>query len=344
MDSARLVSSERVDLPIEGMTCAACASRIENSLNRLPGVEATVNLATEHAAVRFDPARALPKDLVAAVEKAGYRVPAIHIELALKGMSCAACAARIEKSLNKLAGVDATVNFATERAQIRLQSAAASVDALIATVRSAGYDAHRISAATREAEKVHHAEHYRRELRTFWISVVLTLPLVAQMGAMFAGHSTELLPRWLQFLLATPVQFWIGRRFYVGAWHALRGGSANMDVLIALGTSMAYVFSATVTLLGLAGQHVYFEASAAIITLVLMGKLLEARAKGRTSAAIEQLLKLQPKRATIERNGSMQEIDVASIVAGDRVLVGAGERVAVDGIVERGHSSIDESM
>ncbi len=157
---------------------------------------------------------------------------------------------------------------------------------------SAGYGATEISESGRAEEKARKQAAYERELRLFWISALLTLPLVLQMGVMFSGHDMDMLPRWLQWLLATPVQFWIGRRFYVGAWHALRSGSANMDVLVALGTSMAYGFSTVVMLFSL-DQHIYFEASAAIITLVLLGKLMEARAKGKTSEAIESLIKLQ---------------------------------------------------
>ncbi|MEK7303322.1 MAG: HAD-IC family P-type ATPase, partial [Pseudomonadota bacterium] len=184
---------------------------------------------------------------------------------------------------------------------------------------------------------------YRAELRLFWISAALTLPLVLQMGAMFSGHEMDMLPRWLQWLLATPVQFWIGRRFYIGGWHALRGGGANMDVLIALGTSMAYCFSAVVTAFAL-DQHVYFEASAAIITLVLLGKLMEARAKGKTSEAIEALIRLQPKTARIERNGEIIEVPASNLQVNDIFIVRPGENLPVDGGVIAGASSIDESM
>jgi Cu+-exporting ATPase len=236
------------------------------------------------------------------------------------------------------------VNLATERARVRFVPDRTDVAKLIEIVRKAGYDARELAGATRSEEKARHAEIYRKELRLFWITVALTAPLLLQMGMMIAGEHADVLPRSLQWLLATPVQFWIGRRFYVGAWHALRGGSANMDVLIALGTSMAYLFSAVVTAFGLHGQHVYFEASAAIITLVLMGKLLEARAKGRTSAAIEQLLQLQPKRARVERKGEAVEVDLLAVVPGDIVIVRPGERVAVDGDVIEGASSVDESM
>jgi P-type Cu+ transporter len=338
------VPLSRLDLPLEGMTCAACAARIEKSLNRLPGVTAAVNFASERASVNFDPARASPSALVAAVEKAGYRVPQQSIELQIEGMTCAACAARIEKTLNRLPGVVAEVNFATERARVRTAPGLSTADQLIDAVREAGYDAHERADASREDEKARHAAHYRHELRLFWIAALLTAPLVVEMIPMLAGQHVEWLPRWLQMLLATPVQFWIGRRFYVGAWHALRGGGANMDVLIALGTSMAWLFSAVVTLAGLHEQHVYFEASAAIITLVLLGKLLEARARGRTSAAIEQLLQLQPKTALVERDGRTEEVDSATIVPGEIVIVRAGDRIPVDGEVVDGRSSVDEAM
>jgi Cu+-exporting ATPase len=270
--------------------------------------------------------------------------PARTVELAIDGMTCAACATRIEKALNKLPATAAAVNLVTERATVQFVPGRTEVAKLIETVRRAGYDARELAGVTRAEEKVRHKERYRRELRLFWIAVALSAPLLLQMGTMFTGEHAEGLPRWLQWLLATPVQFWIGRRFYAGAWHALRGGFANMDVLIALGTSMAYLFSAVVTAFGLHGQHVYFEASAAIITLVLMGKLLEARAKGRTSAAIEQLLELQPKRALVERNGHAVEVELAAVVPGDIVIVRPGERVAADGDVIDGASSVDQSM
>jgi len=337
-------SSDHLDLPIEGMTCAACATRIETGLNAVPGVNAVVNIATETASVDFDPGRASSNDLLNAVEQAGYRVSLRETELALGGMTCAACATRIETVLNKMSGVTAHVNLATERARVQFEPTRMSVDRLIETIGNAGYEAYELTDASREAEKSRRAQTYHRELRMFFVSAALTLPLVAQMVLMFQGEQVELLPRWLQMLLATPVQFWIGKRFYVGAWHALKGGAANMDVLVALGTSMAYLFSVVVTVSGVADQHVYFEASAAIITLVLLGKLLEARAKGRTSSAIEQLLRLQPREASVERDGRIQRVDITQIRAGDIVVVAAGERLATDGVVVAGTSSIDESM
>ena len=334
----------RIELPIEGMTCSSCAIRIEKNLNKLPGVKATINFANEKAQIEFDAAQIKSADLVHSIQKTGYTVPSQRLELALQGMTCSACAARIEKVLNKLPGVEATVNFAAEKANIRVAPDGASVQDIIEAVSKAGYQAQVSDGASRAEEKARRFALYQKELRLFWISAALTLPLVLQMGTMLTGQHMDLIPRWLQMLLATPVQFYIGKRFYIGAWHALRGGGANMDVLVALGTSMAYLFSAVVTLFGLTHQHVYFEAAAAIITLVLMGKLLEARAKGKTSTAIEQLLQLQPKTARVERDGQVIEMDASLIQIGDVFIVRPGERVPVDGEVVEGDSSVDESM
>ncbi|MBS3916669.1 MAG: copper-translocating P-type ATPase [Sulfuritalea sp.] len=333
-----------VDLPIEGMTCAACAARIEKQLNKLPGVSAAVNFASERAHVEFDAGVVGELQLVETIEKAGFKVPPQSLDLAISGMTCAACATRIEAVLNKLPGVEASVNFASEKANIRFSPGQADAVSLVAAVRRAGYEARESTSDSRAAEKARKAAAYQAELKRFWISVALTLPLVAQMGAMFTGEHEDVLPRWLQFALATPVQFWIGWRFYVGAYHALRGGAGNMDVLVALGTSMAWAFSAVVTVAGLHHHHVYFEASAAIITLVLMGKLLEARAKAKTSAAIEALIRLQPQTARILRDGVLVEVAVDSLNPGDVFVVRPGESVPVDGEVAEGASSVNEAM
>jgi Cu+-exporting ATPase len=337
-------SRNAVDLPIEGMTCAACAARIEKQLNKLPGVAAAVNFASERAHVEFDAGAVSPPQLVETIERAGFKVPPQSLDLAISGMTCAACATRIETVLNKLPGVEANVNFASEKAIIRYVPGQADAAALIAAVRRAGYEARESGLDTREAEKARKAAAYRAELKRFWVAVVLTLPLLAQMGAMFSGEHADLLPRWLQLALATPVQFWIGWRFYVGAYNALRGGAGNMDVLVALGTSMAWAFSAVVTVLDLHHQHVYFEASAAVITLVLMGKLLEARAKAKTSAAIEALIRLQPQTARVLRDGVLVEVPVDSLNPGDVFVVRPGESVPVDGEVAEGASSVNEAM
>ncbi len=267
------------------------------------------------------------------------------VELALGGMTCAACAARIEKQLNKLPGVEAVVNLAAERAHVRYAPGEVDVGRLIATVVKTGYTSSVSTADTRGEEKAKKVAIYQDELRRFWIAAVLTLPLVAQMAFMFGTQShADVIPRWLQLLLATPVQFWIGWRFYVGGFNAIRGGAGNMDVLVALGTSMAWAYSLVVTAWDLHHQHVYFEASATVITLVLLGKILEARAKAKTSAAIEALAKLQPQTARIERDGELIDVAVATLIPGDVFVVRSGEAMPVDGDVIDGASVANESM
>ncbi len=231
-------------------------------------------------------------------------------ELQLTGMTCVACASRIEKVLNRIPEVSASVNFATEKVRIEFDQQNTDLAALVAAVERAGYGAHPVRDF--EAEKLERAKAYKHEQLQFIISLLLTAPLLFEMIQMlpiWSTHTHGMLPVWLQALLATPVQFWIGKRFFVGAWHSLRGGGANMDVLVALGTSAAYFLSCAVLLFNL-NQPVYFEASATIITLVLLGKLLEARAKGHASAALEALINLQPKLAHIERDGVMLDVPV----------------------------------
>ncbi|HKW81962.1 MAG TPA: heavy metal translocating P-type ATPase, partial [Casimicrobiaceae bacterium] len=278
--------------------------------------------------------------------------PRQRIELGIEGMTCAACAARIEKALRRIPGVDASVNFATETASAALGPAVLP-ERVLAAVEGAGYRAYlrRDPQAERAADRARKAKAYGALRRDAWIAAVLTVPLLVQMMPMLAGDwlrgdamHAEWLPRWLQLALATPVQFWTGRRFYVGAWHALRGGGANMDVLIALGTTMAWGLSAAVTVLGLSQRHVYFEAGAAVITLVVFGKLLEARARSGMSKALEGLSRLQPPVAHVLRDGAAVEVPLDAVVLRDRVIVRAGERVPVDGVVREGTSSVDESM
>ena len=333
-----------LDLPIAGMTCAACSTRLEKNLNKLEGVAAQVNLAAERARVEFDPASASASAIVEQVRKTGFSVPAQTLDLAIAGMTCAACSARLERVLNQVPGVEARVNLATEKARLRYMPGLATADDLVAAVARAGFSATPITEASRAEEKARKAAEYRKELQVFLISALFTLPLLAQMVPMLGGaHHVAWMPPWLQWLLATPVQFWAGRRFYTGAWNSLRGGGANMDVLVALGTSAAYFFSVAVLLLDL-DSHVYFEASAAVVTLVRLGKLLEARAKTRTSAAIEQLIGLQPRTAWVEKAGETVEVEAALLKVGDVVRVRAGERVPVDGRVRDGASSLDESL
>jgi len=261
------------------------------------------------------------------------------LELALEGMTCAACATRIERSLNRLEGVEATVNFATETAQVAIQPGAVTVERLIEAVRQAGYDARVQEAGT----PVDHATERERAFRQFLLAAVLTAPFLLDMGAMLAGAPHHQLPVWLQLVLATPVQFVSGARFYRGAWHALRGGAANMDVLVALGTTMAWGYSTVVALTG-SGHHVYFEAGAVVIALVLLGKWLEARAKARTSEALRSLAKLQPPTASVETPGGLREIPVEQVKVGDVFVVRPGESIPVDALVIEGESAVDEAM
>lgn len=255
-------------------------------------------------------------------------------------MHCASCSARLEKALNQMPEVKAVVNIATEKASITFDPRSASLDSLIATVRHTGYDAHPVrdfAAEKRERELT-----YLRERNQFLVALLLTAPLLLEMLLMFVGRHA-ILPLWLQWLLATPVQFWAGWRFYHGAWSSLRSGGANMDVLVALGTSAAYFMSCAVVALHL-DQPVYFEASATLITLVLLGKLLEARAKGKASAALEALMHLQPKQAHVERDGQLIDLAVEQMQPEDIFVVRPGESVPVDGVVLEGSSSVDEAM
>ena len=343
-------ASRRLDLPVSGMNCAACSAHIEKRLNALPGVTAVVNLAAERAQIEFATGETSPRQIVATIENAGFGVPWQTLDISIEGMHCAACSTRIEKRLNALPGVEAVVNLAAERARVRHQPGVADAAQVIAAIQEAGFGARITDDRSHAEEKARKAAAYQAELRRFWMAAALTFPLVAQMATMFSGldfsgHShQDLLPRWLQLALATPVQFWIGRRFYAGGWKSLRGGGANMDVLVALGTSAAYFFSLIVTLGGIHALPVYFEASAAVITLVLLGKLLEARAKARTTAAIESLLRLQPKTARVERDGQLVELDAVLLVPGDVFIVRPGESLPVDGEVIAGVSSVNEAM
>ncbi|WP_373997605.1 heavy metal translocating P-type ATPase [Bdellovibrio bacteriovorus] len=265
-------------------------------------------------------------------------------ELQLMGMTCVNCAAKVEKTLNSFPDIKASVNFATEKAHVEFLGNT-DVSQLLKAIQDIGYQAYEVSNEIESSKfKEEAAAEYKKELRHFIISLVLTIPFLIEMVWMFTGAHHEFIPRWVQLVLATPVQFWIGWRFYRGSFFALRSKSANMDVLVALGTSMAYLLSAVVTVLNWKDQHVYFEASTAIITLILLGKLMESRAKGKTSEAVESLLRLQPKKAFVEKDGQIIEIATSELKAGDIVVVKNGEGVPVDGVVSSGESSIDESM
>jgi len=263
---------------------------------------------------------------------------AASVEFELEGMTCAACATRIETVLNRMDGVEASVNFATEKAAVRFDAAAMDANRIIEAVRDIGYDAH----VSVEGELRDRSAEHRKALADFAFAALLAAPFLLEMAVMLGG-AHHFMPLWLQWLLATPVQFWSGRRFYTGSWNALRGGSANMDVLVAIGTTAAYGFSTAVFFLGLA-EHVYFEAGATVIALVLLGKYLEARAKAKAASALEALVRLQPRTAWVDRDGRLQEVPIDSLARGDAFVVRPGDQVPVDGRVDSGESTVDEAM
>lgn len=344
-------------LRITGMSCAACSARIEKSLKKLEGVsDASVNLALETASVAFDDAALKEVDIIAAVEKAGYGAEVVEqksegrVDLIVTGMSCAACAARIEKALAKKDGViEAAVNLTTEKAMVRFDPLRIKSYEIIDEIKKTGYGAEKIE----EEHPDRAAELRRGEVRKLGIlvavSAALSAPLIASMALMLAGiHAPALHHPLLQFALATPVQFIVGWRFYRNAYLGLRGGGPGMDLLVALGTSAAYCYSVyngfiLPAMTGIQGD-LYFEASAVVITLVLLGKFFEARARGMTSDAIKKLVKLQPATATIVRNGREIVVPAAEVAPGDTVTVRPGEKIPVDGRVIEGASSVDESM
>ncbi|MDY7076638.1 MAG: heavy metal translocating P-type ATPase [Chloroflexota bacterium] len=345
----------RLTLPITGMTCANCAFTVERSLKKADGVSGTaVNFATEQATVIFDPALLKPADLVQRVQDAGYGVVTAKVELPITGMTCANCVATVERTLNrKVDGVvQANVNLATERATVEYIPGVASVAAMIQAIEKAGYGVVQAAAdAERPLEDIE-AQARQAEIadqnRKFWVGVVFALPLfLLSMARDFGLLGTWAHAPWVNWLflaLATPVQFYTGWDYYVGSYHALRNRAANMDVLVAMGSSVAYLYSLVVLIFRPEGQHVYFETSAVIITLIKLGKLLEARAKGQTGEAIRKLMGLRPKTARVVRDGAEVDVPIEQVQVGDVVVVRPGERIPVDGIVVAGHSAVDESM
>lgn len=337
------MSTTTFTLPVSGMTCASCAGRVERALRKVPGVTAAaVNLASEQ--VRVDAEGSELATLIQTVESAGYSVPTQVVELAIEGMTCASCVGRVERALLKVPGVrSAAVNLASERARVELLGTL-EPNALIQAVEGAGYHAQPIEQA--QPRGADNAERrLRRERLAVLIALLLAAPLVIPMfGDLFGLH--WMLPAWMQFLLATPVQFILGARFYVAGWKAVRAGAGNMDLLVALGTSAGYGLSLYQWWATPAGQmpHLYFEASAVVIALVLLGKYLESRAKRQTSAAIRALEALRPERATRVVDGREEDVAIAALRLGDRVLVKPGERFPVDGEVLEGESQADEAL
>jgi Cu+-exporting ATPase len=335
------------------MTCANCAMNIERTVKKLTGVtDAQVNFASEQAAVFFDSKQLQLKDVVAKINGAGYSVPTGTIEFPVTGMTCANCSANIERALNKKVDgiVNASVNFATERATIEYIPDAVTIEDMIAAIESAGYGAISPDAIPEgeDAEQAARQAEIKDQTRKFIVGVAFALPLfVLSMSRDFGligqwSHAAWV--NWVFWLLATPVQFYTGWDYYDGGLKSLKNKSANMDVLVAMGSSVAYFYSLGVLFFPALGEHVYFETSAVIITLIKLGKMLESRTKGRTGGAIRKLIGLRPKTAIIIENGTEKEIPLTRVNVGDVVVVRPGERIPVDGVVLEGESSVDESM
>jgi Cu+-exporting ATPase len=333
---------QRWTFAVDGMTCASCVARVEKVLTRLPGVHsASVNLASEAASVTAT-AQLSFAEVAAAIERAGYAVPRDTVDLQIDGMTCASCVTRVEKALRRVAGViGAEVNLATEQARVSAWRGIGTPDAMLAAIEHAGYHAHPMH----QAQAAEAAVGGFRSGWRVWLAAGLSLPLIVPMLAMLFGVEL-MVPAWVQWACATPVQFWLGARFYRSGWAAVRAGSGNMDLLVALGSSAGYGLSVALWLSAPAGSmpHLYFEASAVVITLILLGKWLEARAKRQTTAAIRALQALRPETATVMRAGQTVQLSVAQVQLGDVVLVRAGERIPVDGVVIDGRSEVDESM
>lgn len=344
---------KETNLQISGMTCAACATRIEKGLNKLEGVEAAnVNLALEKSAIKYDPAKINVADIQKKIQDLGYGVVTEKAEFDITGMTCAACSARIEKGLNKLDGVlKANVNLALEKATVEYNAAVLAPSGIINKVENLGYGASVKEDKTEASD--HRQLEIKKQTRKFITSAILSLPLLWAMAGHFSFTAFIWVPKlfmnpWFQFVLTTPVQFFIGRQFYIGAYKALKNKSANMDVLVALGTSAAYFYSLYLSILSLVGKEhqmeLYYETSSILITLIILGKLFEAKAKGRSSEAIKKLMGLQAKTAIVERAGVEQEISIEEVKVGDILHIKPGEKIPVDGKIIEGASAVDESM
>ncbi|MFK4468576.1 heavy metal translocating P-type ATPase [Bacillus sp. RC252] len=345
---------KEANLQISGMTCAACANRIEKGLKKVEGVQdANVNFALEKTKIIYDPTKTNPQQFKEKVESLGYGIVSDKAEFTVSGMTCAACANRVEKRLNKLEGVNkATVNFALESATVDFNPDEINVNEMKSAITKLGYKLE-VKSDEQDSSTDHRLKEIERQKKKFIFSFILSFPLLWAMVSHFSFTSFIYLPdmlmnSWVQLALATPVQFIIGGQFYIGAYKALRNKSANMDVLVALGTSAAYFYSVYLSIRSIgSSEHMtdlYFETSAVLITLIILGKLFEAKAKGRSSEAIKKLMGLQAKTATVVRDGTVIKILIEEVVAGDIVYVKPGEKIPVDGEIVEGKSAIDESM
>jgi Cu+-exporting ATPase len=354
-------NTKQLTLPITGMTCANCVATVERNLKKLDGVQsAVVNLSSERATVDFEPTKLQLADVIARVNRAGYGVATGEADLIIKRLSDDNDARRLEKALSSLEGVlEAQVNYASEKARVNYVPTIVTQAELRRTVSSAGFEAVELGGEAEDAEAKAREHEINEQRRLLIIGLIFTIPLFLFAMARDFGllpdtfytmSSMEGMARvpapwtnWLMLMLALPVQFYVGWQYYVGAFKALRNKSANMDVLIAMGSSAAFFYSIPITF-GLLSGHVYYETAAVIITLIKLGKFLEARAKGRTSEAIKKLMGLRAKTARVIRAGQEVEVPVDDVRVGDVVLVKPGEKVPVDGVVIEGRSAIDESM
>jgi len=347
------MADKTITIPLAGMSCANCALAVERTVKRVPGVKAaSVNFATEQASLSFDPDLVQVEKLVEKIQDAGYGVAKATVDIPVTGMTCANCAMTIERTLKKKVPgvVNASVNFASERASVEYIPSLTGIDEMIHAIERAGYGAIRPDDTLEgdDAELQARRAEIKDQTAKFAVGLVFTIPLfILSMGRDFGllgawAHAPWV--NWLFLVLATPVQFYTGWDYYSGGFKSLRNRSANMDVLVAMGSSVAYIYSLALLLVPAFGHHVYFETSAVIITLIKLGKMLEARTKGRTGGAIRKLMKLRPKTAFIEVDGREKEIPASQVRIGDRIIVRPGEAFPVDGAVLDGESSVDESM
>ena len=358
MSEMNTIKAEHITLPVKGMSCASCASRIEKKVGALEGVgQAAVNFGSESITVDFDPGRTSSESIIQTIENIGFNVLTTKKVFSVEGMTCASCVGRVEKKLRSLQGVkDAQVNLANERATVEYLDSALEMKDFQVALKQIGFHVPQEETENRSSRDVEEERH-RRETRQLSLKLVFSgvAAVVIMAGSM--RSTLSFLPGWepatyhlLFFLLATPVQFWGGWQFYKGTWTGLTHGYADMNTLIAVGTTVAYAYSVFATFIPSALEvfgpqvAVYYDTSAMIIALVLMGRLLEAQAKGRASGAIKKLIGLQPKTARVEREGRELDIPVEQVVHDDILLVRPGEKVPVDGTLMEWPTTIDESM
>ena len=358
------MTTKQLTLPVTGMTCANCAATIERNLKKLPTAQnVNVNLASERATIEFDPIQLTQEDIIARIGKAGYGVAVGEASLPINRLSDENDAARLQKALSKIEGVQsASVSYATEKAIVKYIPTLVSQGDLRSAVKAAGFEAVIAEGNAEDAERVAREKEINHQKHLLVVGLIFTIPLFVLSMAndlkllpppfvtakIMSGMAPMIEPawwlNWLMLVLATPVQFYVGWQYYVGGYKSLRNGSANMDVLIAMGSSVAYFYSIVVTLGWVKEHHVYFETAAVIVTLIILGKFLEARAKGRASDAIKRLMGLRPKTARVIRDGVEADVSVDEVHVSDVIVVRPGEKIPVDGVVIEGKSTIDESM